>query len=522
VGPLVRDENDLTGRLMAALRAGDLTTAEPLAERLAHLRPKDGEATHLRGLLALQQDRGAAAVALLRQAVALRPADARCHANLSTALRRGGQTAAAELSCRHALRLAPAQAELHYNLANVLRDQNRLEAARAALAAAVALAPDSEKALYNLGNLLNDLLRPGEAAAALRRAVALGGPLTLDARLNLGRALERLEEWDAAQECYQAVLASQPDHVHANWNLSLLQLRRGDLANGFRRYEWRWRLREHPPRPLPRPLWDGQPAAGETVLIHAEQGLGDSLQFCRYLPEVARRAGRVVFECPPALTRLMRQSFPGITVVETDAQPDCDRHAPLMSLPLLLGTNSVAAIPAPIPYLRAAEPVTLPGDEALKVGLVWAGSPGHNLQRALHAIPLDDLAPILAVPGIRFFSLQKGPEAEALATRPELPLTDLAPRLDDFADTAAFAAALDLIITIDTSVAHLAGGLGRPAWVMLRTCPDWRWLLDRDDSPWYPTLRLFRQRRLGDWRAVTEAVAAALRTWAGHSTRTTP
>lgn len=498
---------DLTGRL----RAEDLAAAGPLAARLAGLLPDDPEALQLRAILAIKESRPDAAAALLRRAIVLAPQHAALYANLATAQRAAGALSEAAGNLRRAVRILPNSAELHFNLGNLLEQAGERMQALPSFRRALVLAPGSDRILFNLGNLHQALFEMERAAPLLERAARLDGGMRIEALVNLGRVLEALGRHGQAAACYDQVVAAKPDHVYGNWNRALLRLRRGDLAGGFRDYEWRWRLADHPPRQLGRPAWRGEPLAGRTVLIHAEQGLGDSIQFCRYLPLAAARGGRVVFECQPPLLRLMRLSFPDIQVVAAgEALPAFDVHAPLMSLPLLLGTRSLADIPAGIPYLRAPPPPPLHGT-GLRIGLVWAGSPGHNLQPIQHIVPLDALAPLLGIPGVSAFSLQKGPAGADLAGRGDLAIHDLGPALSDFADTAAHVMALDLVVTMDTSVAHLAGALGRPVCILLRAAPDWRWLLDRSDSPWYPTATLFRQRRLGDWRPVVEAVAEHVR-----------
>lgn len=511
MGPLVRgiDTQRLIREATLRLRAGALDDAAGLAEQLAALAPEDAEASHLRGLVALQRGDAGTAVALLTEAAGRCPAEARFHGNLAAACRQAQDNAAAEATCRRALALAPAQAEYHATYANLLKDLARHDEALAAYGRALTLAPGYDKVRFNLGNLLHDLLRLDAAERALRRTAAADGEVGLAGVLNLGRVLEKMGRRGEALGCYEQVLDADPGHTAARWNRALLLLQAGDLDQGFREYEWRWRLPEHPPRPFRQPAWHGEDLAGGTLLVHAEQGFGDTIQFCRYLPLAAARAGRVVFECQPALARLMARSFPGITVVAAGHPlPAFDRHVALLSLPLVLGTRHVADIPADVPYLRAAAPPDdLTGGDGLAVGLVWAGSPGHNLHATLRSIPPDDLAPLLRVPGVRLISLQVGPHAGEAGP---LGLVDAAPRLGDFADTADCIGGLDLVITIDTAVAHLAGALGKPVWILLRDWPDWRWFLDRLDTPWYPTASLFRQERIGHWRPLVEAVARRL------------
>jgi hypothetical protein len=317
----------------------------------------------------------------------------------------------------------------------------------------------------------------------------------------------------------QHAIALEPDFAEARFYLGCLHLLEGNYRPGFAEFEWRWRWSGFatPHLEVAQPAWDGADLRGRTILLHGEQGLGDSLQFCRYAPLLAERAGRVLLQVPAALVAVLRTLDGVETVVAPGEQlPPFDVHAPLMSLPHLVGTT-VETIPARVPYLHAdpsamarwRERLRGPSD-GMRVGLVWSGNPAHPRQH-VRSLPLACLEPLATVPGVTFYSLQKGPAAEeGHASNLGLPLTDLGPLLEDFAETAAALSQLDLLITVDTSVAHMAGALGRPVWLLLAAVADWRWLLDRADSPWYPTLRLFRQHRLGDWQSVVEAVRRAM------------
>ena len=288
-------------------------------------------------------------------------------------------------------------------------------------------------------------------------------------------------------------------------NYALTCLQRGDFERGWNEYEWRFRCREHPLLAQGIPPWDGSPLDGRRILLWAEQGLGDTIQFIRYAPAVARRGGRVVVACPRPLVRILT-SCPGVAQVipEGTEQLDCACQAPLMSLPRIFGT-ALKTIPSSIPYLTADPGLLALWSDVLgrfdgfKVGIAWQGNPDHKKDRH-RSFPLARFEVLASIPGVKLFALQKGPgteQIEKLAGR--LLLTDLAGRLDDFMDTAAVLQNLELVITPDTSLAHLAGALGVPVWVAIPFAADWRWLLARDDTPWYPTMRLFRQRRWGDW-----------------------
>lgn len=362
----------------------------------------------------------------------------------------------------------------------------------------------------NRGTTLLELARHAEAAESYRRALQLA-PELHDARVALASCLQSLGYLSEAQAACDIVLQAVPDHAEAHWNQALLLLLQGNYAMGWQEYEWRWKKRRFtsPQRQFMQPQWQGEPLTGKTILIHAEQGFGDTLQFCRYLPFLAASASQVVFECHPQLTALMETLSPGLTIVAMGQPlPPFDCHLPLMSLPRLFGTT-LETIPASVPYLQPPAgrlpfwQSVLPDTGCLKVGLCWAGKTYPDPGRS---IPAAMLAPLAACTAASFVSLQVG-EGSA---QPTINLLDLTMLVQDFADTAALVAQLDLVITIDTAVAHLAGALGIETWLLLPAAPDWRWLLKRADSPWYPTMRLFRQQQPGNWAELMKRVATAL------------
>ncbi len=292
----------------------------------------------------------------------------------------------------------------------------------------------------------------------------------------------------------------------------------GDFATGWDEYEWRWKRTSAPSYgPFSQPAWEGESLGGRTLLLHCEQGFGDSLQFIRLAASIDRRGGRILFVCPRALAGLIR-SCPALDdlVIEGEPLPPFDFHLPLMSLPRVLRLVRVQDIPATVPYLAAnpervaAWRTRLSGQGVRKIGIVWQGNPGH-VRDALRSIPLREFSKLARVAGVQLYSLQKGPGREQLQTADgDFSIIDLADDLTDFAETAAACEALDLVITCDSACAHLAGALARPVWVAVSAAPDWRWQLKREDSLWYPTLRLFRQRRLNDWAEVFARIALEL------------
>jgi tetratricopeptide (TPR) repeat protein len=408
---------------------------------------------------------------------------------------------------RLALRLQPNFSPAVNSLGIALYRQRKLEEAVDCYRQALQLQPDHAEALHSLGLALASQGKLAEAVDCYRQALELQ-PGYVEARNALGVALDQQGKLDEALACYEEALHLQPDTASAHTNRALLWLLSGNFEQGWPEYEWRWLIPDGPRRPRHPALWDGSPLAGRTILLFPEQGLGDTLQFVRYAPLLHQQGGRVVVECQKPLARILT-SCPGIAqlVSRGSELPDADVQAPLLSLPGILGT-SLATIPANVPYISTdAELVEhwrreLSGITEFKIGIAWQGNPGHPLDR-YRSFPLEYFAPVARLSRVRLFSLQKGFGTEQI-TRVEdrFPVTDLASRLDDFMDTAAVMENLDLIITVDSAVAHLAGALGVPVWVALSLVPDWRWLLHRDDSPWYPTMRLFRQVKLGDWQAV--------------------
>jgi hypothetical protein len=308
----------------------------------------------------------------------------------------------------------------------------------------------------------------------------------------------------------------KPALAEAHLYRSFLSLLIGDFQRGWAEYPWRWKTKRSSPRDFHQPLWDGRPLESRTILLYAEQGLGDTIQFVRYAALVKQRGGSVIVECPRPLVSLLK-SCAGIDrlVARGDPLPAFDVQAPLLSLPGIFQT-ALDNLPATIPCLFADADLVRCWREDLaplagrKIGIAWRGSPAHVDDRA-RSLPLSCFESLARLPGIRLLSLQKGPGMEELQGLPShFPVTELGSRLNDFADTAALLMNLDLLITCDTAVAHLAGALGAPVWVALPLVPDWRWLLDRNDSPWYPTMRLFRQKTLGDWTGVFDEIETAL------------
>ena len=457
---------------------GRFTEAERVCRRILQQESDRVEALQILGVALCSRGESIAAIPYLQRVVQLQPNAAEGWGNLGTALQEQGRQEEAIAHFNRAIALSPDYADAYYNLALVLQAQDRLEEALFYSQQTIALKPKFADAYYNQGFLLRRLGRLEEAIAHYRMATQLA-PQSAGAHKNLGHAL----------------------------------LLTGDLQQGFQEYEWRWRQPGWSPRPFVQPLWDGSPLNGKTILLHAEQGFGDTLQFIRYAALVRDRGGRVVVECQPSLLRLL-ETVTGIDqlLAQGTALPAFDVHAPLLSLPRLLGT-ALETIPAPVAYVSPpanhALRLEVPSRHRLKVGIAWTGNPNHKNNRD-RSCALDQFQPLCQLPQVSFFSLQKDAPAADLQALAALHIQDLSQALYDFADTAAAIAQLDLVITIDTAVAHLAGALGKPVWLLLSFAPDWRWLLERDDSPWYPTMRLFRQQQRSDWQGVFERVTAEL------------
>ena len=505
---------DPTDALLAAIaqqRAGHLAKAEAAYRALLALAPDCAPALFLLGLLTLSTNRGAEAVSLLACAGALRPGHpgqtlALCRALLAE--RRPGEVPAALAPLLSEAALpASVRAEAHFLHGSALNALARFEAAARALSLCVAADPSHAPAYANLGNALADLDRPDEAEAALREAVRLD-PGLAEAHVSLGHVLgERGATAEAILACQRAI-DLRPDLAAAHWNQGVACLLAGRFEEGWARYEWRKRRFPHAFAALSGPHWRGEPLDGRHILVLAEQGFGDAIMLARYLPMLAARGARVSLRCAAPLRPLLRQ-LDGVSVLGDGLLPAYDVWADQMSLPGLFATR-LDTIPGPSPTLRAPPALAASWRRRLPpgrgVGLVWAGNPAHSNDRR-RSLPPGALAALAGTCAARLIGLQVGPRAGELAA---LGVPEVGGALASYADTAAVLASLDLLVTVDTSVAHLAGALGVPCWVMLPAAPDWRWMRERPDSPWYPSVRLFRQERAGDWTGVLREVGACL------------
>ncbi len=417
---------------------------------------------------------------------------------------------------RKVIELEPDSVDALNNYCIALIFLKRYEEALTILDRALSISPEMEELFNNKGSALKNLGRFDETLASYDRAIALK-PDYAKAHSNRGNCLDEMGRYDEALSSYKDALALQPHHADAHWGIALNRLRAGDLKTGWVEYEWRWKLRflQIKQRHFGQPFWIGaEPIDGKVLLLHNEQGLGDALQFCRYVPLVAARGARVVLEIDGPLKELL-SGLSGVShcISKGETPPVFDFHCPLTSLPLAFDTT-LDTIPSAVPYLSVGAHATdwgarLGSRNLPRIGLVWSGNPDHHNDRN-RSIPLQTLLPLFDVEA-QFVSLQKDiRSSDEAVLRERSDILHLGPELQSFVDTAALIEHLDLVISVDTSVAHLAGALARPVWILLPYIADWRWLLDREDSPWYPTARLFRQSQTREWHSVVDEMRRAL------------
>jgi tetratricopeptide (TPR) repeat protein len=502
-------------------RDGRLDEAAALCFEATRSAPHDTAAWQALGRILLRLGRWPEAAASYEAALELGPVDADSLANYGVALAEQRALERAVEIYRRALAAAPDHATAHYNLGNALRELRRYDDAAASYARALAAQPDWIPPLVNLGLAHAAAGRVEGAIASYSRVLALN-PNHAQAHNGMGLAHQVRGEFDLALAHFDRAIAAAPGEPNAHSNRAQLWLLQGDFTRGWPEYEWRLRVPGHGIPATGAQRWDGAALAGRTILLRAEQGLGDTVMLVRFATVLAGYGARVVLETQPAIERLVA-TCPGLAgVISRGTQlPPHDFESPIASVPLHLRVTA-ESIPASVPYLsadtdlvEAARGRIYPhgrSDGVLTVGIAWQGNPAFP-QDCHRSFPLREFAPLAKIPGVRLFSLQKGYGAEQLAAA-QFPIEDLGAALDPgggaFTDTAAAMMGLDLVVASDSAVVHVAGALGRPVWVALPVAPDWRWLLGRDDTPWYPTMRLYRQRQLGNWTEVFERIARAL------------
>jgi tetratricopeptide (TPR) repeat protein len=504
---------------LAAMLQAQQRSVEALAayDRLIALQPNDVGAYVNRGNALGNLGRHAEAVASYDQAISLEPGQATAHNNRANTLRDLGRFADSVESCDRAIALRPDFAMAHLNRGNALGGLRRYAEAIACYDRAIVLSPDYAMAHNNRANVLRDAHRHAEALAGYDRAIALE-PDNADGYINRGNALGDLARYDEALEHYARALELRPQFHDTKFNMAIIHLQLGRFEIGWRMYEAR-KIRTDPigNRTFPQPAWTGaEPIAGKTLFIHCEQGLGDIIQFYRYTRIMVERGAVVILSVKEPLRRLFAAAHPAIELVEEAATPAAfDYHCALLSLPLALGT-ALDTIPAAIPYLwtewrlRQDWSARLPPRGKPRLGFVWSGSPTYKNDHN-RSIDLAVLTPLFDIDA-DWICLHKDvtPRERAMLSEYQR-VTFLGDGIADFADTAAIIDQLDLVITVDTSVAHLAGAMGKPVWILLPHNADWRWMILREDTPWYPTARLFRQQLMGDWPGVVARIKDALR-----------
>jgi tetratricopeptide (TPR) repeat protein/ADP-heptose:LPS heptosyltransferase len=528
------DPATLTSLADAYQSQGETYKALPYYRRGVELSPQSGQAHTKLGEAEESIGELEAAADCYRHALALQPDSPAAKCKLAEVLRRRGEFPEALRLCEYALGLDPARSETHTDLGLILTDMKNFGAAAEAFQRAQALNPNYARNALALGYLYFKSGDLAPAEDALRRAIKLDPKMHL-AHVSLGSVLSMLGDWTGAAECYERARALCPYSADLIFYLGLLHLTQGNFALGWGEYEQREEARRLR-RKFTQPQWKGEPLEGARILLHSEQGLGDTLQTVRYVPMVAARGGQVVLAVQSSLHRLLSRTEGAWQVIsEGGTVSDFRWYCPLFSLPLAFGTE-LGTIPAKIPYVYADPAlveawrqrlVTALGERrdsgnSLRIGLAWGGDPKHprNFQRC---IPLEQLAPLTSLEGTTFYSLQVGPPAKQLKELgPRVHLIDLQDELKDFADTAAVVANLDLVISVDTSVVHLTGAMGKPVWVLLNNSPDWRWMLEREDSLWYPTARLFRQSTEGNWPELVTRVEGALRELVARTGKVAP
>ncbi len=530
---LEQTESQATAALFDAAvklhQTGRLAEAETIYNQILAAHPQHSDCLHFLGVIFYQRGNYTEAVRLIVLALRQKPDDALALHNLGSALAMQGRRAEALASFTHAIAARPDYAEAYLGRGNILRELGRNEEAIENYDAALALRQDLAEAHCGRGHALTGLRRFDDAVQSHDRALTLQ-PKLAEAHCGRGVTCAETGRIEEALANFTRARTLRPNYAEAYVNEAMYRLVQGDFERGFESYEWRWetsQLRGYK-RDFPQPQWRGaEEVRGKTILLHAEQGLGDTIQFARYAPLLTARGARVILEVQGPLRALMTTVPGGAEVIAAgDPLPDFDMHCPLLSLPLAFGTR-LDTIPHDVPYLSAPADKVAAWRARLgertrpRIGLVWAGNPRKELPNVNRidgerSMALDALAPLFDVDACSFYSLQKGDDAvkqlHAGAWRSRV--VDFTDDLNDFSDTAALIENLDLVVAVDTSVLHLAGALGRPVWLMNRFNTCWRWLRGRDDSPWYPSLRQFRQDAGRDWDSVVRRVADALRDYA--------
>jgi tetratricopeptide (TPR) repeat protein len=492
--------------------------AEIIYKEILRLNPSDFHILNYLGNVIQDLHRYDEATSCYQKAIQIQQSYAGSYFNLGSVFEELGQTDKAIYYYQEAIKYDPQFVGSYNNLGNVYRKIGQEDKAIPYFEKAIGVNPNFWGSYYNLGEVFQNKGQIDEAISLFQKALQLN-PKHIASLNNLGNCLKEKGLFNEAIICCQTAIQIQPDYAEPRFNRSLLLLLLGNYVEGLKEYEWRWKIKDSfsYQRKFSQPLWQRTDIRGLTILLHAEQGLGDVIQFIRYAPYVAQLGAKVIVECHKELKSLLK-NVEGIQQVISQGEEllPFDVHCPIASLPLIFKTNP-KNIPAKIPYIQLDSILVktwqnkLRSDHSkLNIGFVWAGNPKHNNDRN-HSIPFSYFLALEKFTDITFYSLQKGKASEQSKNLSVgIKFVDLTEELNDFSDTAALIENLDLVITVDTSVAHLTGALGKPVWTLLPFAPDWRWMLDREDSPWYPTMRLFRQPAPGDWKSVMEKVSEEL------------
>jgi tetratricopeptide (TPR) repeat protein len=506
-------------------QAGRLREAEAGYLRALAAEPDNVDALHFLGVVAYQEGKHARAAELITRALSLNQSNAPAHNNLGNVFRELGRTQDAIACYRRAISLTPGYADAYANLGAVLRACDALDEAVSCYRRLLSFLPGDAAAHFGLGNALHDLGKLDEAVDCYDKALAYK-PDFPDVHVNLAAALMSSGRLSDAEEHYRQALRLRPAYAPATFGYALLKLLQGDYAGGLPLFESRFEalsgplyagLRAQLARFAGKPRWQGEAGGGRSLLLWTDQGLGDTLMVLRYIGSVRSRGfGRLAVHCDEALVRIVRAlpGIDGVTPLEQEFPPDdFDCHSPMMSLPLVFHTTA-DTVPDDVPYIVVPDAIRqewrrrLAAGTRPKVGVVWAGRKQFS-RDSLRSVEFERLSPLLGIPDVDFVSLQKGKE-QARTRGADRGVLDYMDHCRDLMDTAGLITQLDLVISVDTSVAHLAGALGKPVWLLNRFESEWRWMLEREDSPWYPTMKIFRQTRRGDWDAVIARVVSAL------------
>ena len=490
-------------------QAGQLEQAKRIYEEILAMDPQHADSSHLLGLFEYQHGNYVQAIAHIQQAVLVVPEQPVFFNNLGNVLREMGQLDKSLQAYQKALEINPDDAEIHSNLGVTLREMGQLDKSLQAYQKSVCIQPEFAEGYYNMGVFFQEQRKLKESVKAYQKAIQIQ-PDHVETYVNLGVVLREQGRLKESVKTHQKAVRIQPDYAEAHINLAITFLLQGRLNAGWKEFEWRWSRK----RDFKRPLWDGTLLNGKSILIYAEQGFGDTIQFVRYIDLLPGTNTVIIFVCQPELKSLFKGiDCIDILVTKGEDIPSSDFQVPLLSLPYMFNTT-LDTIPVRIPYLyprpKADSVFHVDDSHGLKVGLVWAGRTTH-VNDSNRSIDLKCFRCLLDVEGCQFFSLQVG-EARADIKRYGYHhvIKDLGKQFIDFHCTALAILQLDLIISVDTAVAHLAGSLGKPVWTLLPFIPDWRWMLDRSDSPWYPSMTIFRQKEMGGWTPVFEQLKLSL------------